>query len=415
MGRGLVTFVVVVLLVSTLSVGTAATVAGSDTTQEQVTLTVAVVSQGGAQLGGVTITARWDDGERTATTASNGRAFVDVPRGADVELSVSSERFVRNFPVTIADASAQEVTVELARKGSMTVAATSPSGPVRSAAVEFVQNGRTVASGQTNAEGTFTTGVVEQGRYTLVVGKPTYYTNRTTVEIRSEGAREEVPMRTGSVQVEVRVFDDHFDQPQPVNNATVQFGDLGTVRTTGGTAVFAVPVNTEHVVRASKPEYESARTRYSVGESSNGILLDIQREPTLVVRPANRQVVVGESTVVTVVDAYGDPVANATVSLDGEAVARTDGSGQARLTIEGSGNHTVSASAGGLESEGVTVVGVAVDGSTPTATATFAPTATASPSSTPVPTTTAVSLPGFGPVVAAIGLLLAALLLARRD
>lgn len=415
MGRGLVTLVAVVLLVSALPLGTAATAAGSNATQDQVTLTVAVVSQGGAQLGGVTITARWDGGETTATTASNGRAFVDVPRGAEVELSVSSERFVQNFPVTVEDATGQEVTVELARKGSTTVTATSPSGPVDRAAVRLVQGGRTVVSGRTNADGTFTTGIIEQGRYTLVAEKPGHYTNRTTVEVRSEGVRTEVPMRTGSVQVEVRVFDDHFEQPQPVNNATVQFGDIGTVRTTGGTAVFAVPVNTEHVVRASKPEYESTRTRYTVGERSDSIRLDIQREPTLVVRPVNRQVVVGESTVVTVVDAYGDPMTNATVSLDGESVARTDGSGQARITIESGGNHTVSASAGGLESEGVVVAGVAVDGSTPTVSPTFAPTATASPSSTPVPTTTAVSLPGFGPAVAALAVLLAALLLARRD
>jgi hypothetical protein len=414
MRRGLIPLVAVVLMASVVfPVGAVGGTAAA--TQGQVTLTVGVVSQGGAQIGGVTITATWDGGETTATTASNGKAFVDVPRGATVELSISSERFVRNSPVTIEDATAQEVTVEVARKGSATVVLTSPEGPVGSASVRLVSDGETIVSGRTDADGTFDTPIVEQGQYTLVTAKPTYYTNRTDVRIESEGAREEVSMRTGSVQVEVQVLDDRFDDPRPVNNATVRFGDIGTVRTTGGTAVFAVPVNTEHTVRATKPEYDSARTTYSVGESSNSIRLTIQREPTLVVQPVNRQVVVGESTVVTVVDAYGEPVANATVSLDGEAVATTDDDGEARITIESGGNHTVGASADGLESDGTTVVGVDVDGSTPTDSPTPEPTPTASPSPTPVPTTTSVSLPGFGPAAAALAVALAALLLARRD
>jgi hypothetical protein len=418
MRRGLIPLAAVVVLVSLAPpVGAAAGAAGSTATQDQVTLTVSVISKGGAQIGGVSIDATWDGGETTATTANNGKAFVDVPRGADVDISVSSDRFVRNFPVTVEDATTQEVTVVVAREGSATISTTSPNGPVQGASVRLVQDGRTVVSGRTNADGTFSTGIIEQGRYTLVTAKPTYFTNRTEFGVESEGVNREVSMRTGSVRVEVRVFDDHFEDPRSVNNATVEFGDIGTARTTGGTSVFAVPVNTEHTVRVTKPDYESARTQYTVGESSDSIRLTIRREPTLTVRPVNRRVVVGESTVVTVLDAYGDPVADATVSLDGETVARTDGSGEVRVVIESAGNHTVSASAGGIGSDGTTIVGVAVGDSTPSPTATPPPTATPSPteSPTPVPTTTAVSLPGFGPVVAALGVVLAAALLLRRD
>jgi PGF-CTERM protein len=307
------------------------------------------------------------------------------------------------------------VTVEVARKGSATVSLTSPSGPVDSASVRLVQAGERVASGETDADGTFSTGVVEQGRYTLVTGKPTYYTNRTRVDVDSEDTEVEVPMRTGATQVEVLVVDDHFDDPRPVNNATVQFGDVGTVRTTGGTAVFAVAVNTRHTVRATQPEYDTARRQYSVGESSDSIRLTIQREPTLVVQPTNRQVVVGESTALDVVDAYGDPVANATISLDGESVAETDDDGEARVTIESGGNHTLTASADGVTSAEVTVVGVNADGSTLSPTPTITSTATSEPTETPVPTTTSVSLPGFGPLAAVLGVVLAALVLARRD
>jgi hypothetical protein len=413
MGRGPVSLVALVLVASVMVPVGAGGTAGA--TQEQVTLTVAVISQGGAQLGGVTITAAWDGGERTATTANNGRAFVDVPRGANVDITISSDQFVRNFPVTVEDATTREVLVEAARKGSATVQATSPSGSVRGATVQLLQNGRTVVSGETNADGAFETGTIEQGRYTLEIAKRGYYVNRTQVDVGAEGVRHEVEMRTGTVQVEVRVLDDHFDDPRPVSRATVEFGDIGTVRATGGTAVFAVPVNTEHRVRATKQGYESARTQYSVGESAGRVRLTIQREPTVVVRPANQRVVVGESTSLTVVDAYGDPIGNATVNLDGEEVARTDESGQARITIESGGNHTVSASADGIESEGTTIVGVDVDESTPTSSPTATATPTSSPSPTPVPTTTSVSLPGFGPAAAALGVALAALLLARRE
>ena len=415
MRRVLVSLVVVTLLASaTFPAGVAGAERGA--TQEQVTLTVEVISQDGGQVAGATINATWGDGEgTTVTTASNGKAFVDVPRGSPVMLSVSSERFIRNFPVFVDEATGQEVTVEVARKGSATVSLTSPSGPVDSASVRLVQAGERVASGETDADGTFSTGVVEQGRYTLVTGKPTYYTNRTRVDVDSEDTEVEVPMRTGATQVEVLVVDDHFDDPRPVNNATVQFGDVGTVRTTGGTAVFAVAVNTRHTVRATQPEYDTARRQYSVGESSDSIRLTIQREPTLVVQPTNRQVVVGESTALDVVDAYGDPVANATISLDGESVAETDDDGEARVTIESGGNHTLTASADGVTSAEVTVVGVNADGSTLSPTPTITSTATSEPTETPVPTTTSVSLPGFGPLAAVLGVVLAALVLARRD
>ncbi|MFC6940848.1 carboxypeptidase-like regulatory domain-containing protein [Salinirubellus sp. GCM10025818] len=415
MRRVLVSLVVVTLLASaTFPAGVAGAERGA--TQEQVTLTVEVISQDGGQVAGATINATWGDGEgTTVTTASNGKAFVDVPRGSPVMLSVSSERFIRNFPVFVDEATGQEVTVEVARKGSATVSLTSPSGPVDSASVRLVQAGERVASGETDADGTFSTGVVEQGRYTLVTGKPTYYTNRTRVDVDSEDTEVEVPMRTGATQVEVLVVDDHFDDPRPVNNATVQFGDVGTVRTTGGTAVFAVAVNTRHTVRATQPEYDTARRQYSVDESSDSIRLTIQREPTLVVQPTNRQVVVGESTALDVVDAYGDPVANATISLDGESVAETDDDGEARVTIESGGNHTLTASADGVTSAEVTVVGVNADGSTLSPTPTITSTATSEPTETPVPTTTSVSLPGFGPLAAVLGVVLAALVLARRD
>ena len=77
--------------------------------ESQVTLTVSVLDQTNTSIGGATITASWEGGERTATTASNGRAFIDVPEGETVELDAEHEDFVRNHPLVIEEADRKSV------------------------------------------------------------------------------------------------------------------------------------------------------------------------------------------------------------------------------------------------------------------------------------------------------------------
>jgi hypothetical protein len=72
-----------------------------------VALTVSVVDQVSGLVSGAIIVATWDDGNETVvgTTASNGRVFIDVPRGADVELDIrNDDRSVRNQPRLARDA-----------------------------------------------------------------------------------------------------------------------------------------------------------------------------------------------------------------------------------------------------------------------------------------------------------------------
>lgn len=82
MRRAVLFSVVLVVAATAPFVGTAVA------TQEQATLDVTVVNQDGDPVSGATVNASWDGGDATATTTSSGRTLIDVPRGADVELTV---------------------------------------------------------------------------------------------------------------------------------------------------------------------------------------------------------------------------------------------------------------------------------------------------------------------------------------
>jgi PGF-CTERM protein len=232
-----------------------------------------------------------------------------------------------------------------------------------------------------------------------------------------------VDMRSDSVQMTFEVLDDHFEDPRPINQATVRISNVGTSNTTAdGRVGFILGVNTQQQVTVTKDGYQQELAIVSVGESPRTIQLTTQRIDRITVEPTNERVVVGESTVVSVTNAYGEPVRGADVTLGGEVVGTTDGAGEVRITIDSAGNQTLGATDGDREAAGVTVVGVEVGDDTPTptatATASATPTATATATATateePPTTTTAVSLPGFTPVMGVLALLAAALLLRRR-
>jgi len=227
--RRLPVFTFVVLLV--LAAG--APYAAGAATQEQVTLTVSVVNQSGYGVSGVTINATWDGGSTSETTASNGRAFVDVPRGADVELTIDDGRYVRNLPRAVEDASNQDVTIDVALPGQVAVTASDQDGRVANATVELINSdNRLVDEGTTSAQGVFTTQEVERKSYILVLEKPGYLVNRTSIDMNSDSVRRSVEMRLESVQITFRVLDDHFDEPRPVGEATVRIPGVGTQNTT---------------------------------------------------------------------------------------------------------------------------------------------------------------------------------------
>ncbi len=223
-------------------------------------------------------------------------------------------------------------------------------------------------------------------------------------------------MRRGSVNVEFRVFDDHFDDPRTVPNAAVTIEDIGTQRTSNGRVTFTIPVNTAQEVSVTKDGYQTAERTLSVGESNREVSATIQRTPELNLTAESTRVLVGNRLRVSVVNAYGEPVNGADISYDSERLGQTGADGEFRLRVESSGNHTVQAQSGSLSSNTLTVRGFDPDAGTPTPTptATPVPTPTATPTETET-ATPAVGLPGFTPAVAVLGLLLSALLLRRRD
>lgn len=379
--------------------------AGAATAGSQVTLTVSVVDQGDVAVGGADITASWDGGEATATTASNGRAFVDVPAGADVTVDVEHEDFVRNEPIEVDDATEQDVTVRVALKGNSIVTVEETDGePLADATVQFRQDGETVLEGETNDSGVVETGVVEQGYYEVHAVKPGYLreTTRYRVGLDTEQSFE---LERGSVYLDVTVVDDHFDPPRALEEARVRLsdseGEYGTFRLTGGSSSHSVDVNNRYTLTVLKDGYVEETTRVTVRESDRAVEAATQRLPNLTVERQNSRVVVGEATRLTVVNAYGEPVEGAEILYQGETVAETDGDGEAVVTIEAAGAQEFSAVTGDADSAPVTIEGIT-------------PGADDAGTEEPKPTETEADLPGFGPAAAVLGVFGAVLLASRR-
>jgi len=404
------------LVVAILSASVAAPAAtGAAATQDRtVTLTVEVVDQLGNSIGGVTINATWEDGHRAVETAGNGKAFVDVPEGADVALRVEDGRYVRNEPFVVENVSAadgaEEIEVDVALKASLALRVENGSGPVGDATVRLLRDGALVAGGTTDADGEFESGTVEQGEYVLVVRRTGHFPIRRTVTVSGTDERT-IELEAGTATVSVRVRDDHFSPPRPVGNASVTVAGIGTQRTVNGVATFAVPVYSDHSVAVTKAGYGTARRSVAVEERDRTVNATIQREPALVVEPANRQIVVGETVEVTVVNAYGELVEGAAVRLDGEAVGETDANGRLRVDIASGGEHELRARADGIASAPVTVTGIA----TATATASPTPSPSPTPAATPKGALFDLSNLGLGAMAVLIGVaLLAVVLFALR-
>ncbi len=384
-----------VVLASTLLLAT-----GPVSAQEEVTLTVLVVDRAGEPVSDLDLSATWDGGPTVnETTRANGQALIDVPAGADVDITIHDDTYIRNRPYVVEDATSRDVRIPVAARGTTTLTIQSPAGPVSGATVQLEDNVGSVTSEETNAEGVATLGPVERGRYTVDVRKPGYLRNRTDLVVRA-ATEETITIQRGTVELSVAVVDDHFDPAEPVENATVQIGPLGSSLPTlsSGRATTAVPVNREYELTVEKDGYETTTAELTVAETAVATNVSIRREPAVNIRTANQRVVVGETTAVTVTDEYGDPIEGAEIRIDGEAVGTTDADGTLTVQIESAGSTTVTAHDAGLDAS------VTVDGVDPDATGTATATATEGENG-----------PGFGPVVAALAVGLIGGLLRRRS
>jgi len=372
------------------------------------TVTVITVDRDGERVGNVDFSVTWNDSEEVVngSTRSNGRALVDVPRGADVRVRVTDETYIRNTPQTFADVeSEQELRVPVSLPGTAAVTVVDENGAVRDARVRLRGRGADITR-RTDAEGRVSIGPVERGNYDLRVGKPGYLTNSTQVPVGATTERT-VTIREANRGLSVTVVDDRFDPARPVANATVDIRGVGTLVTgTDGERTTSVAVNRDYRLSVTKDGYETVTQTVSVGESDGQYTVAINREEGITIDATSRRVVVGESTRLTVTDEYGDPVQGAVVSLGETEVGETNDRGEYDLRVDAAGNSTVTVVNDGLSAT-VTVEGVE-PGSAGTETATATETATETATDSPSDPIGGVS-PGFGPVaaLAALGLLAA--------
>ncbi|MEF8784814.1 MAG: carboxypeptidase-like regulatory domain-containing protein [Haloarculaceae archaeon] len=412
--------VTTLLVVSVLAPGA---IGGAIAQDDTVTVTLAVVDSNGDPVGNTDISVTWngdEGGPINETTAGNGKAFVDVPRGADLEVEIDDDEYVRNSPFVKFNAAEEEIRVPVSLSGQATLTVQSDTGPVSDAKITLFQGGSSVETVRTNDSGAATTRRLERGKYGLRVEKAGFYTNDSEFELTGD-TETQVALERGTVPVDFRVVDEHFDEARPVDNATVAIPQIGYSSRTfdNGETATSVRVNREYTAEVSKDGYETVSQRFTVGEEPASVDITISRADTLNVRSANNRVVVGESTRITVTDEYGEPVPNAAVRVGGQSASRTNDDGEAEVTINATGNVTVTVSDAGL-SASVTVEGVETGSDlTPTATPTpESPTPSPEPAETDEMTTepeetAGDSGPGFG-IAVTLAALAGVLALARR-
>ncbi|GAA0513275.1 Carboxypeptidase regulatory-like domain-containing protein [Halorubrum aquaticum] len=345
-------------------------VAGAD----PVTLTVSVADEDGDAVGDVAVEAAWETesgetGTATGTTASNGNVLLDVPEGASVELDVDDGTYVRNRPLRIANASAANVELGVSRSGTATVTVVDERNRSQAdARVTVREDGRAIDRGETGSDGVYETARLERGTYEVTVVKPGYLETEREVTV-TRNAETTVAIERGTVTLDVRTFDDHFDPPAPIETGSIRVDSSvydGEVSVTEGTASLNVPVNAAYTIAVVKDGYDATPKRLWVRESPVSTNVTARRTPTLSVAPANERVLVGETTRVTVRNAYDEPAAGVTVEVDDEAVGETDDRGEADVPISSAGNRTIVARDGDVTSDPVTIEGVeTADGTDP--------------------------------------------------
>lgn len=419
MSRSSAVVVTVLLVVSVLA---PSAIGGAAAQDDTVTVTLAVVDSNGDPVGDIDVSVTWDGGDGgpiNETTAGNGKAFVDVPRGADLEIEIDDEEYVRNSPFVKFDAAEEEIRVPVSLSGQAALTVQSEDGPVSNADITLLKGSTDVETVSTNESGEATTRRLERGNYRLRVEKPGFYTNNSELALTGE-TEKRVTLERGTVSVDFRVVDDNFDEARPVENATVAVPEIGYSSRTfdNGETSTSVRVNREYTAEVSKDEYETVSQQFTVVEEPVSVDIAISRADTLNVQASNNRVVVGESTRITVTDEYGEPVPNAAVRVDGLSASRTDDDGEATVTINSTGNVTVTVSDAGL-SESVTVEGVESGSDrTPTPTPESPTPSPAEPTETEAMTadteeTAGDNGPGFG-IVVTLAALAGALALARR-
>lgn len=323
--------------------------------QETVTLTVSVVDPTGEAVQGAELTANWNDNSATATTASNGKAFIDVPAGQEVEIETKHDTYVRNKPYQITAAQEETVEVDMYPKASAVIEVSDSDEMVDAARVIVRKHGQIAAAGKTNENGVFETGVIEEGEYSVAISKSGYY--KKHVDMVAVGDVEKsATIEEGSVTVTFNTIDGHFDEQTMVTNADVQIDGVGSIKTQdNGQVAMNLPVNSKYELTVDKEGYEEVHSQVEVGEEPKETHFTLERTPGIFLETVNQKIVVGERSRVMITNAYGEPVEGATLFLDGESLGETNENGVFMVPVETEGNHTIHATNGNLQSESVAI------------------------------------------------------------
>lgn len=330
------------------------------TTQEQQLVEVEVIVEdaNGDPLRDIEVVAAWGDGETASdTTTSQGRVLLDVPENQRVGFTVNDTdgEYVRNHqPVRVRPASLNDpVTIQMAVRGQIdfTVVDTNDR-PIEEARLRLTHDDdlRTVTTVFTDEDGNALVTGVEQRTYRVDVLRAGYNTTRETVELNDSATTSTIEIESHRVNVDFTVVDDHFEESQPLEGATVDIGSVGSPIPTdeNGETQARLPVNDNYEVTVLLDGYQETTTVLSLNQEPTAIELQTQRDPSISINQLQDAIVVGQPTQVTITNAYDEPVENARVSLNGNNVGRTNAQGQIVFNITEAGSNTIEASANGL-------------------------------------------------------------------
>jgi len=332
--------------------------------EEQVTLTINVTDSNGDPIGGVDVEATWDGGEAEATTVSNGRTFIDVPAGAEVDITVEDDQYVRDLqPVTVQNAEEQEVDIRMSLSGNVEFVVTDTDNE------ESIENARLFITHpdsvqpvdvlRTGSDGTVTLEGVEQRAFEVELSRAQYYDENASFTLDSAGTTQSYEMERGFTRVDFEVTDSHFSPGEPLEGARVEIEETGDVLTTRSDGIqdTRLPVNDDYTVSVDKEGYDGVTATLELGEERREFSVSIERTPSITISTLNDAVVVGQQTQVTVTNAYDEPVENAAITLNGDTLGQTDASGSITFELPQTDNNTVEASYRGLE-DSVIIEGV---------------------------------------------------------
>lgn len=355
----------VVLVAALLAAGGAAAQETADaervetTTAQQTVVEAEVIveDRSGTRLSNIRVTAEWGDGESdSATTSSAGRALLDVPNNANVEFFVNdtANQFVRNHqPVTVGPANIDDaVTIQMAQWGQTEFTVVDAEDePVPEATLRLFHEGdtRLVDLVTTGEDGTVSVSGIEQRSYDVAISRAGFNRSDQTIEV-ADGGAETFEIERHRVNVDFTVRDDHFEEPRPLEDATVDIESVGSPLPTdeSGETQARIPVNDNYRVTVLLEGYREATRTLRLSQRPTSLEITTQRTRSISINQLQNAIVVGQPTQVTITNAYAEPVEGATVLLNDETVGQTDAQGQIVFNISQAGDNTIEAKSRGL-------------------------------------------------------------------